>query len=92
MIRRAPARRGLGLLAAGALLAGCASTPVAPREALVRRRCGGCHAVPGPGPARAEERLASLARHRMSLTPEERAEIERHLRGEPLGAGAGPSP
>jgi len=88
---RAPATHALGLLAAGALLAGCASAPLRPGEALVRRRCGACHAVPTPEPARGDQRMAALARHKISLTPAEVREIELYLRGGVPGTGGGES-
>ena len=68
-----------------------ASAPLRPGEGIVRRRCGGCHAVPAPESARADERLAALRRHRISLTPAEVREIEQYLRGGVPGTGGGES-
>lgn len=75
----------LGLVAAAAFTAACASTPavaVRPGEATARRKCGGCHRVPAPDGARAEAALAALRAHgdRIALTADETTEVEQYLR------------
>jgi len=54
--------------AAGRWVAGAPSAKTAPAEALLIRRCSGCHEIPNPDMMTADEWRASLVRMQRRMT------------------------